>query len=636
MQDGDNCLPKGSLRCLKGNEHDQRNIVAWLLGLALAKALVDELATKKSTPNNLIAALWELICSQHLLYSAFIISFRQRLHSCPAAFPAILSNLDTWISETNRNPGSMTFQIEQNALNQFVDEWRSRPSMDGLWKHQDAQFHFHFAPLDMIPVVLPIDRVTICDRLEQFDFPLPLFHVLQSHTILHDRDEISALLRSAPMSSDDGQTWNGNVLALLLLQTAEAHCYALWDTIRATQQSEDNYSEARTTIKATISSWFEELGHIVLERPDGRFLGPHWLFRKVADERKDSARRGRNTDHPHEYLWQSDLIEWISLGLHGAGLTGSDIHAFVDFPVAPSAGDIAPANPASQGHDQALSRLGALSLVALFDHRIGNGSAEERQTLIGWLDALLATRDRAFEIEAVGTAVSGNLLASSCGYLLANVDDPAERWRNSWYMLVEQRRRTQHWQKTNDSDALAPSLFLLAAGTSCIDWLLSPSNCRIDKAKELWRELFDGARECWLTISLMHLVERIETHMTRLFARHPMVFGASAEQPVTPELTHEHSGNDYSELLARDLDLLGGNDVMVTICCLNAYYNGATPLIMDHVLNHGSGQIGAMLQQFEKWQLHVRQVHKRTDILEALATLQSEIERLGKNRDQLQ
>ena len=137
-------------------------------------------------------------------------------------------------------------------------------------------------------------------------------------------------------------------------------------------------------------------------------------------------------------------------------------------------------------------------------------------------------------------------------------------------------------------------------------------------------------RECWLTIPLRHLVESIETHIGRLFARHPMVFGDSAEQQDVPKLNMARAGNNYSELLARDLDLLGGDDAMLTICCLNAHYNGATPAIIDQVLKRNSGRIGVILQQFEQWQLHVRQVHKKTDIIEALAKLRSEIEQSGK------
>ena len=624
-------LVEGITALLEGSEHELRNTVAWLFGLALAKGLVDELATVETPTKGLIASLCNLIDSQNLIHSAFDLSLRERLHNCSLARAAILSNMDTWIGDINRNPGSKTFGIEENALNVFVDKWRSHPSIDGLWKDKEVRFHLYFAPLDMIPGILPTDRVAICERLERFDFPLPVHQVLQNRTILHDRDEISALLRVAPICSDEGQTWNGRFLALLVLQTAEAHCYALWDTMRGTERSEDADSAVREAIGATLSSWFEELGRIVMARPDGRFLGPQWLFMKVADERMDRGRRGRIGDRAHEYLWQDDLIEWIVLGLSKAGLTGNDIHGFVEFPDPPNEGELAPAKPASRDNGQTYSRLGALSLMVLVDHRIGNGPAEERRKLIDWVDALLASRDRAFEIEAIGNAVTGNLVVPSCGYLLANVDEPAERWRRSWDLLVEQRRRAQHWQITEDSDALAPSLFLLGVGTSCIDWLLSPSHCRIDKATELWRELFDGARECWLTISVIHLVESIETHISRLFARHPMVFGASAEQQDAPIPNIARAGNNYSELLARDLDLLGGDDAMLTICCLNAHYNGATPAIMDHVLKRNSGRIDAILQQFEEWQLHAREVHKRTDIVESLAKLRAEIEQLSNN-----
>ena len=623
-------LEEGITALIEGSEHELRNTLAWLFGRALAKGLVDELVTKKSPANYLLASLWNLINSQDLIHCAFEDSLQERLHNCPVARAAILSDLEVWIGDINDNPETMTYEIDQTALNVFVDRWRSCPSIEQLWKDQEARFHFHFAPLNMIPDILPTDRVAISELLERFDFPHPIRQVLRDQTILHDRDEISALLKVAPICSDEDQTWNGGMLAFLVLQTAEAHCHALWETMCSTEQSDDAASKVMETMKATLSSWFEELGRIVIARADGRFLGPQWLFMKVADERMDRARRGRIGDRSHEYLGQDDLIDWIVLGLFKAGLTGRDIHAFVDFPDAPNVAVLAPTKPASHDDDQTCSRLGALSLMALFDHRIGNGSAEERQKLLDWLDALLASRDQAFEIEAIGNPGAGDLPVSSCGYLLANVEEPAEKWRRSWDLLVEQRRRAQHWGETDDSDALAPTLFLLAAGTSCIDWLLSPSHCRTDKARELWRALFDGARECWLTISLRHLVESIETHIGRLFARHPMVFADSAEQQDVPKLNMARAGNSYSELLARDLDLLGGDDAMLTICCLNAHYNGATPAIIDQVLKRNSGRIGVILRQFEQWQLHVRQVHKKTDIIEALAKLRSEIERSGK------
>ena len=270
-------------------------------------------------------------------------------------------------------------------------------------------------------------------------------------------------------------------------------------------------------------------------------------------------------------------------------------------------------------------------MMALVDHMIGKASAEDGQKLLDCLDALLASRDPAFEVESLRNSGTSDLPATCCGYLLAHVEEPAKRWRQSWNRLIEQRRRAQHWKQTDDANALAPSLFLLAVGISGIDWLLSTPHDRPYKAKELWRELFDGARECWLTVLLTHLTERIETHIGQLFARHPIVFDDSGSQGNTSECNMTHDAS-YSERLAQDLDLLGGDDLMLTICCLNASYNGATPAVIDEVLKRNSGHFDAILQQFERWQECERPVRRRPKIVDALTKLRADI---GAFRDDL-
>ena len=538
---------------------------------------------------------------------------------------SILSDLEAKISDINANPGVGTYARDRDAFNASVEAWRSSPSINELWQAQGDPFLVHYDVLDIIPSVLPTDRAAILDRLDRFDFPHPIRQVLEHNTILQNRDEIVATLKAAPRCSEDGQSWNGRLLALLVLKSAEDHCREQWQKLYQEANFDGDNSEVREKMKTTLASWFEELGRIVMDRPDGKFLGPQWLLMKVEDERLDRARRGRAGDRAHEYLWQDDLVEWITLGLSKAGLTGRTIVTLVDFPRIPAVGELAPARSASCGDEKSSPRLGALSMMALMDHMIGDASAEGGQELLDYLDALLASRDPAFEVESLLNSGTSDLPVNCCGYLLAHVEEPAERWRQSWNRLIEQRRRAQHWNQTDDADALAPSLFLLAVGTSGIDWLLSSSHNRPDKVKVLWRELFDGARECWLTISLTHLAERIETHIARLFARHPKVFDDSVSQrnASEPNMVHDAS---YSELLARDLDLLGGNDLMLTICCLNASYNGATPRVIDEVLKHDSGHFDTILQQFERWQEYERPVRRRPEIVGELTKLRKEIE----------
>ena len=89
----------------------------------------------------------------------------------------------------------------------------------------------------MIPGILPTYRAAILDQLDRFDFPHPIRQILRHNTILHDRDEIKAMLKDAPLCSKNGRCWNGKLLALLVLQTAEDHCHALWQAIRHSRTS---------------------------------------------------------------------------------------------------------------------------------------------------------------------------------------------------------------------------------------------------------------------------------------------------------------------------------------------------------------------------------------------------------------
>ena len=625
-------LEDGFTALMEGSENDQRDILAWLLGRALAKGLVHKLAAGNEPTKHILARLWNLIGSQDLMHCTFEESLRELLHNSPCARSAILSDLENQISDINANPGIGTLYTRgREAFNTFVDSWRSSPSIDELWKAQEGPFPVHYDLLDIIPGILPTDRTAIINRLDRFDFPHPVRQILGHNAILHDRDEISAALKDAPICSEDGRSWNGRQLALLMLQTAEDHCHALWQAVRQAENANDADSKVWETTKTTLASWFEELGRIVMARPDGQFLGPQWLFVKVTDERLGRARHGHTGDQLHGHLPQTDLIEWIALSLSKAGLTAGMIAALVDLPDIPATDELAPAKPASCDDEKTQPRLGALSMMGLVDHIIGNASAENGQQLLDWLDALLASRDSAFKVEFLLNSGTSGLPATCCGYLLANEEEPAKRWRQSWDRLIEQRRRAQHWHQTDDADALAPSLFLLAVGTSGIDWLLSPPHGRPDKASVLWHELFDGARDCWLTISLIHLVECIKAHIERLFARHPMVFGNSVLQGDVSEPNMGHDASVYSKRLAQDLDLLGGDDLMLTICCLNASRNGAPLAVIDEVLKRNSGHFDAILRQFERWQKLERSVRSRTEIVEALAKLRAEIEAVGEN-----
>ena len=629
-------LEEAFVALMEGGEDERANGVAWLLGSALAKGVVDALSVEKHPAGHLLAQLRNLVESQDVVYFAFEASLRERLADAPLARAAVLSGLESWISDINRDPGLGTFPIEREPLNALVDEWCSQPSIDKLWRERESPLPVHYRVLDLVPTVLPVERGAVLERLDGFRFPYPIHQVLQDHAILHDRDEIVAALEAAPACTDDGRSWNGKLVALLMLRTTEAHCHALWEAAHRAADFDEVDSDVSERTRAVLSSWVEELGRIVMARSDGRFLGAHWLFMKFADERRERGRHPLAGGRHDGLLRQVDLIGWIALGLSRAGLTAEGISDFADLPDLAATEELAPARSASCDDDRDHSRLAALSAMGLIGRMTGSESTDEGWELLGRLDALLASRDSGFEAEADPGGGAHGLPASVFGYLLAARDAPAERWRRSWDLLVEQRRRAQHWSSTGDGEALAPTLFLLATGTAGIDWLLSPSRDRTDAgeakremARKLWRELFDGVRDCWLTIPSRPLVEDIETHIGRLFARHSMVFGARAGEGDASESAATDNGI-YGDLLARDLELLGGNDRMLAICCINARRNGATPSAIGEALKRNSGYLDTILRQFDRWQGLERKARRQPELVEALTRLRLEVTRVAR------
>lgn len=609
---------------LQGQGNDLEGASGWLFGQALAKGLVDKLADGNETTEHLLERLPKLIGSEGVLRCLFEQSLREQLHGSRSARSALLSELESRVHGINKQPQRGIHTSELPTFNRVVEAWRSSRSIDDVWDVRGEElFLIRDTLLNLVPCLLPTDRSAILDCLNGFDFPHLLSAIFQHPAILHDRAEIAAILESAPICSDDGRSWNESLLVLLVLKTVDEHCRALW---RATHHAADAGrcdSTLRETTAATLSSWVEELGHIVMARPDGQFLGPQWLLLEAANEPMNRAHHVAPGHQCPGLPHQSNLIEWIAFGLSKGGLTSRTIAALVDFPMVPACGTLAPARRSSSHPAQLQPSLGALSMMALVDRLSSNASSTDEQMLLGRLDGLLAIREPAFEVESNPYTDSRGLPASCFGYVLADVEEPAQRWRQSWDSLVEQRRRAQHWRQTDDSDALAPSFFLLAVGAAGIDWLLSSQ--RHDRARGLWRVVFDGMRDCWLTVSLMHWRVSVETRLGQLFAQHSAVFGSAVGKATASEADVESVVKDYSELLAADLGLLGGDDLVVTVCLLNAYCNGATLTSIDKLLKLNSGHVNNVLRQFERWQKLERPVRRRTEIVDALNELRSKL-----------
>lgn len=613
-------------RFLENGEQRDTNVMAWLLGEALAKALIECLEHSNEVRVSPVSGFQNLASSQEVTHFAFEETLRSLLCEHPSALAAILSDLEKYIETIMRNPGIGTYSREREAFNRTIEAWRLKTTPEELWKTSGHWVPVRYERLDLVPCIAWIDKVEVLKRLDRFDFPHPVRQVLEDRSVLHDREEIAGMLKDAPSCSNDGQSWNRSQTALLVLEAAEAHSHELWRVARKAQDGEQANSQIMQQVEATLSSWLNQLGDIVMARQDGRFLGAQWLLLKVADERMDRARRMHVDDRGSEQLQQEDLIEWIALGLSKAGLQGRDVEGLVELPESSSGQSASPVRTARPDDESEAPLLAALSMSALLDQMIGDSSSSGVGRLLEHLDTLLALRDSAFETEGILTTDVRGFPANCCGYLLANAHAPAERWQQSWNLLVEQRRRGQHWRETKDGDALAPSLFLLATGAAAIEWLIASRGREGNDEKELWRSVFDGARDCWLTVPMAPFSEQISAHLGRLFALHPKVFDASAMGNGTVEKVNGRVVNEiYSERLAEDLSSLGGDDLVVVASLLNAYQNGASLATVGQVLQWQEGHVDDVLKQFEKWQQVERTIRRRPTLVTKLAELRAKV-----------
>ncbi len=595
---------------LRDDPHEWKDVGAILYGRAFALALVRELEDRGAVAEPRTTDLWSLGAEDDLAYVELVSSFAEALRAHRGARAACLRWLENRVARINDCPGEGAYAHEREAFDRFVREWLQRPLLSRLWRDAaGGGFLVDFDDLDMVAPVLMADPAGALSRLDKIRFPQPLQQILRHRSIRYDHGLLAKILRSAPscVREKDEKDWNGSLLAALSLNAVDERCRSLWRMWCGQEFTAD--SDAAS---AALSSWIADLAGIVMGRKDGGFLGTQWLLMKAMDERMERGQR-----RP-EVLAQTSMIEWIGAGLASAGLTGSRIALYVDFRSGASRDD--PSEPpSSSSNDRRSPRLSALAMMAATDCMIGDDQARSSD-ILEQLDVLLAARDRGFEEEAATDAGATGFPASCVGYLLANAGDPAKRWKQSWQPLAEQRRAVQHWRQTKDSEGMAPSLFLVSSGMAALDWLCSETGARRADPGELWRVLFDAVRECWLTIQVTHLSERLENDIRRLFARHSMTFDGLDAKGAPAR------NSPYSELLADDLSALGGDDTLVAACCELAYRNGTPASVLHQTLRHGGGKGYALLRQFAQWQEVERDARKKPSLTEAVSEMRKAVE----------
>ena len=593
-------LRTGLNACLGTYDHILRDVSSLLLARATCSALVKGLNATNLPAAVLVPRLFKLCGADSLAYDALDAALGEALKEGKPARNAMLEYLGECVADINQDPGQFVYDQDRDAFGRHVLEWREkRLSLYDLWRGSAAQqFLPNFDRLDFVDAVMKAAPSETLRVLDQLRFPQPLDWILSHGSIRHDRDRMTKLTQVAPSSVDCDGGWNGSVLAMFFLKEADNYCRDCW---RTAHQNGVNSKEVRER----LLSWLTQVAAVVVGRDDGMFLGTQWLLMKSMDERFE-----RRSIDDRDFLPQLEMIGWIGGGLVDAGLKEKDI------PSAPRPNAELTADSGASRPSQEAASLDTIALAAMLG-QLDEKTVLDSQLLLSQLDVLLADRDPGFEVEVTFDVGTAGFVDSSIGYLLA-MEDCADRWKQSWNRLTEQRRVVQHWRHTKDGNALAPSLFLVRAGLAALDWLCSESFDRREVAEMLWRTMFDAARECWLTISVTHLTQSIERDIGRLFCRHPMVFGAWTAKPDL--------NRPYSQLLADDLGNLGGDDVLMARCCELVLRNLQDQRHLHHALQNNSSRGHVLLEQFVRWQKLERRVKRHPQLRQAVEKILAKVE----------
>ena len=598
---------------LRGESHEWKDISAILYGQAIALVLIHEIEDQEAIVEPRAMELYSLGDHDDLAHIELVESLAEAIRMHRRVCTAFLEWLERRVARINECPGEGVYTNERETFTRFVHNWLQCPLLNSLWRDAaGANFLVDFDNLDMVVPILMAEPASALFRLDKLRFPQPLEQILSHRSIWNDSSLMAKLLRFTPSCTIEGnkKDWNGSLLAVLLLKTVDDQCNSLWQMWYGQKAAFDSSEASRI-----LSSWIADLAAIVMDRKDGGFLGTQWLLLKAMDERMKRSSQSRP-----DVLDQTNMIEWIGAGLNKAGLTGSMIAEYVDFPSCMNRGKLREAS-SSSGNDKSPC-LSALAMMVMIDCMIGDDWTGA-PGILARLEELLKARDQGFKEEAIMDVGTTGLPASCMGRLLTNESEPSKRWKRSWYLLAEQRRTIQHWRQTKDSEAMAPSLFLIASGIAALDWLCSEEIAHPADPGELWRVLFDAVRECWLTVQVTHLSERLENDIRRLFARHSTVFNSpSAKGALGQNLL-------YSELLANDLNTLGGDDVLMVACCELAYRNGTSPSVLHQALQHNEGRGYALLDQFAKWQEVERNAKKNQSLAQAVSEMRKKVDAIA-------
>jgi hypothetical protein len=496
----------------------------------------------------------------------------------------------------------LRFDGTERQIDARVRAWREEIDPFSVWsqRHEDHGWYEGHQPFFYLSLLLLVDPTAWCGAVDGLPTPGVMKAALSAYTqVAEDPDCIETLLRVAPPVFDAQGQWvaSRSVIALLVAQKIIAHAHVLWEAlssqVRLSSGAERTVAERelRALEGEELPAWMQRAFHVLLERPDGRYIAIGLLGHLGRIELL-----GQRRFPGGEWSPEQQAFHRLAEALASASVQVRDVR------------DMWLAAMAALEEKQRQSKA-QRAIVGIPDHRIAEDQGEGARMLRGeglplllgaavmlgsdpmssaeveafwrWFEELLVGRDPGLSLVQHGSSIVN--VPQRFGFLLSRAPDPGALFRATYTKLEPQRRRALFAYRYEDYDHDLGSVLLLRVGINAAANWGGQEPGDPAQARELFWWLYEAARRLWLTArddldrKKQELIPVSFAFMTILF---PESLGEALRRAVPP--------------IANDAWVLSGAG-----WCL--WRNGVTPERLVALMREAGADIESALRDAHQW-----------------------------------
>ncbi|PCI41890.1 MAG: hypothetical protein COB46_02105 [Rhodospirillaceae bacterium] len=493
----------------------------WLLGTALAEA-----CTQRPKDVITLATAWVIVQQYAMTLRAFQ---RTLLRHDLSDITETINDIIDIIAE---EPAHFIYAIDQAQFPLALESFQKIKSVAVVWNFERIFPSSRLACpfIGLANIVIEENPERFLQLLENYKIPGALEEELLQYKIYNDFEVLLNLLENSPIAFD-GQTWNGKLVAAMILAEANNFIFKLHHhTLHASPEKHEMFltSEAPKHLK--------QLFEALLKRDDGLALGLSWLSEYV---RKSSISLSA---HPQDNTLNDLVIDTCAKELSAQRPSLDQIQGILIM-------------PPDQDRFFVPRMLDVLLTMCLIVFE-GEPTTKSLDTLHAFYSDALDKNDLSLRSSLAGSALSWRDFNIAKIFVMRA--EPAQAWNVIWNKdtLRERRRRRHYYRYTKETIVDNADTTHAHVGLAILDWLCSPEHANDNQAQSLWDDIFEGIFFEYIT----YTKDQYISFMANLFGRFPSIFDTQSTSKTRQKLF---------VLFSR----FSGDVELLSVCCLGLHLN---------------------------------------------------------------